>query len=537
MGRLWQGSAGAEGPRFSKRGYTTERGGAESGSGNAGWGHPAYTKETGKVLGADRFGDLGGLFGGEEFFDQGEAEIQGGAGAAGGDQAAVDDDAFVGEDRGEFVGDGEVRGITFACEESGVVKGGGRGADGGEPAAGRGVLFRERRDAGIGAEVFHAGAAGEKEQVEGAIRRHGGERGIGVHREAAASGDVDAVAERGDDDVGSSATEDIDGRDGFDLFKTLWQNDEDRGHVFRVNTMSTDAPGFLRGKRLVVFGAGYVGGALGRQALAAGARVTALTRNAEKAREFLAEGMEVILGDLATQDWHDQIAGGADFVVNCVSGGGKGVEGYRRSYLDGMRSITAWLTSHGGAGATVYTSSTSVYPQDGGARIDETAPVDRTQERPRVLVEAEELLMDLPAFAGRRTVLRLAGIYGPQRHHLLEQVRSGEVAGLGEHHLNLIHRDDICAAVWGALNPEKAGVTDRQVFNVADDGAAPKKAIVRWLAARLGVAEPVFSGAPAEGRRAITPDRIIANDKIAQVLGWRPRYPSFREGYAAILGA
>ena len=427
--------------------------------------------------------------------------------------------------------------VAFPVEETGVVKDGRRGADRGEPAAGGSLRADEIDDAGIGAEPFYARAAGQHEQVEDAAGGERRERGIRVQGDAGAAGDVSRVAEGGERHVGVGAAKNIDGGDGFDLFKTLWQNDEDRGHVFRVNTMSTDAPGFLRGKRLVVFGAGYVGGALGRQALAAGARVTALTRNAEKAREFLAEGMEVILGDLATQDWHDQIAGGADFVVNCVSGGGKGVEGYRRSYLDGMRSITAWLTSHGGAGATVYTSSTSVYPQDGGARIDETAPVDRTQERPRVLVEAEELLMDLPAFAGRRTVLRLAGIYGPQRHHLLEQVRSGEVAGLREHHLNLIHRDDICAAVWGALNPEKAGVTDRQVFNVADDGAAPKKAIVRWLAARLGVAEPVFSGAPAEGRRAITPDRIIANDKIAQVLGWRPRYPSFREGYAAILGA
>ena len=116
-----------------------------------------------------------------------------------------------------------------------------------------------------------------------------------------------------------------------------------------MNTISTDAPGFLRGKRLGIFGAGYVGGALGRQALAAGGRVTALTRNAEKAREFLAAGMEVIRGDLAMQDWHEQIAGGADFVVNCGSGGGKGVEGSRRSYLEGMRSITAWLSSQGGA--------------------------------------------------------------------------------------------------------------------------------------------------------------------------------------------
>jgi nucleoside-diphosphate-sugar epimerase len=33
------------------------------------------------------------------------------------------------------------------------------------------------------------------------------------------------------------------------------------------------------------------------------------------------------------------------------------------------------------------------------------------------------------------------------------------------------------------------------------------------------------------------PDRVIASDRIQRELGWRPRYPSFREGYAALLEA
>ena len=173
--------------------------------------------------------------------------------------------------------------------------------------------------------------------------------------------------------------------------------------------------------------------------------------------------------------------------------------------------------------------------------MDETRAVDREGERPRVLVEAEEVLMSLPKTAGRRAVLRLAGMYGPGRHHLLEQVRSGEVAGRGEHRLNLIHRDDICGAIWRALlaggGAAGTGVADGEIFNVADDGAAPKSEIVEWLAGRLGVATPVFTGAPAAGRRVVTPDRVIDNAKIKRVLGWRAGYPSFREGYAAILGA
>jgi len=130
-------------------------------------------------------------------------------------------------------------------------------------------------------------------------------------------------------------------------------------------------------------------------------------------------------------------------------------------------------------------------------------------------------------------VLRLAGIYGPGRHHLLEQVRTGEVAGRGDYRLNLIYREDIVGAVAAACGagPEVGS----GVFNVADDGAATKAEIVAWLAERVGVALPRFTGEPAAGRREVTPDRVIVNTKAKAAWGWRPRYPSFREGYEKIL--
>jgi nucleoside-diphosphate-sugar epimerase len=129
--------------------------------------------------------------------------------------------------------------------------------------------------------------------------------------------------------------------------------------------------------------------------------------------------------------------------------------------------------------------------------------------------------------------LRLAGIYGPGRHHLLEQVRLGSVAGRGDHRLNLAHRDDICAAIWSAFAAEPA--IANEIFNVADGAPERKEVVAAWLAERLHVAAPVFTGAPAGGRRAVTPDRIISNARLKAALGWRPRFPSYREGYENML--
>lgn len=297
--------------------------------------------------------------------------------------------------------------------------------------------------------------------------------------------------------------------------------------------MSSDAYGKLSGKRLVIFGCGYVGSALAEQALSRGVRVTALTRNDEKAAVLRASGVEVVVADLAESAWHGRIEGGADWVVNCVSSGGGGLGGYRHSYVAGMESVRAWASAGGPVGTMVYTGSTSVYPQDGGVRIKEEATTDGAGERARVLLAAEDIVKSGQGAWSRWFVLRLAGIYGPGRHHLLEQVRSGEASGKGDVHLNLVFRDDIVAAIWAVLlaKPEVAN----EVFNVADDGAATKAEIVAWLAQRLGVTVPRFSGEPAAGRREVTPDRVIDNAKIKRVLGWRPAMQSFREGYEKIL--
>jgi nucleoside-diphosphate-sugar epimerase len=304
----------------------------------------------------------------------------------------------------------------------------------------------------------------------------------------------------------------------------------------------------LAGKRLVIFGCGYIGSEVARYASARGVQVTALTRNPARAEHLRASGIATVVADLASDHWHQQIAGEFDFVLNAVSSGGGGTAGYRHSYVEGMRSMFRWAGGHRRIGTLVYTSSTSVYPQGGGVEIDESVPTSGSGELPQILLEAENLLRETcfprvgqaglgdaerSGSINRCFILRLAGIYGPGRTHLVDQVRSGSVAGRGEHHLNLAFRDDIVTAIWSAF--ESSPTIGSDVFNVVDDSPAPKELIVQWLADQLGVPVPVFTGVAVAGRRAVTPDRRISNTKLKSVLGWRPRYPTFRDGYKNML--
>lgn len=293
----------------------------------------------------------------------------------------------------------------------------------------------------------------------------------------------------------------------------------------------------LAGKRLVIFGCGYVGGALARAALAAGAKVEALTRNPVKAAALREAGVDpVVVADLASTAWYNQIAPAPDFVVNTVSSGGP--DQYWQSYVVGMQSILSWAANAGPVGTFVYTSSTSVYPQGDGAVVDETAWAPGSSPNGRIISESEVLLKNGPPAVQRHFILRLAGIYGPGRHHLLDQLRADvpSLNGSGEHRLNLAHRDDIVAAILACLNAPDG--IDSEIFNVADDAPAPRAEVVAWLCGQLKRNVPPFDGtATARRGGAPMPDRIISNAKLKQTLGWQPGYPDYRAGFSSILGA
>lgn len=295
----------------------------------------------------------------------------------------------------------------------------------------------------------------------------------------------------------------------------------------------TDAHRFLSRKHLVVFGAGYVGGEVARLAKKSGARVTILTRNALMAAELVAAGCEAVIDNLQNPTWHSKIAQ-ADFVLNSVSGGGNGLAGYRQSYREGMHSVLAWGNQSGTAGRLVYTGSTSVYPQGGGVEIVESDQVVGIDERTNLLVETEALVRQ---WSGPSCVLRLAGIYGPNRHHILDQLRSGvmDFPGSSDHHLNLIQRDDAVSAVLAAF--ADTSEVGHRCFNVVDDGRARKREIVGWLAQQLCLPRPNFRSDIVSSRRPNPLDRTISNQRIKVQLGWSPHYPTFKDGYAELLGA
>lgn len=293
----------------------------------------------------------------------------------------------------------------------------------------------------------------------------------------------------------------------------------------------------FEGKHLLVCGMGYLGKRVADQALAKGMRVTGLTRTDDKARRLSKEGFDMIVADLVQQQWYQDVVEPVDFFLNCVSAGGGGVPGYVRAYIEGMHSLLHYCAD-GFEGRLIYTSSTGVYPFSDGETVTEETPFETQSETSGILKTAEDFLKR--SGPDGWTILRLAGIYGPERHYLLNQVKSGEpeMAGEGDVYLNLIRVEDICSAIWRLWEADAAALNT--IYNVADDQPALKEEVVAWLADQTGQAMPSFNPAISKRQRHLPngklPNRIISNAKLKAATGWQPQFPSYREGFADLIG-
>jgi len=180
-----------------------------------------------------------------------------------------------------------------------------------------------------------------------------------------------------------------------------------------------------------------------------------------------------------------------------------------------------------------YLSSTGVYGDAGGAWVDEGADVVGTGANGRRSARAEA---DARWLALGARVFRLPGIYGPGRS-ALERVREGKA-----HRIDLpgqvfsrVHVEDIAGGVAAAIAAE----IPSGAYNLADDEPASQNTVIEEACRLLGVAPPPLQSLQEANlspmaRGFYAENRRVANGRLSRVAGWSPRFPTYREGLAAL---
>ncbi|MDX1784520.1 MAG: SDR family oxidoreductase [Roseovarius sp.] len=278
---------------------------------------------------------------------------------------------------------------------------------------------------------------------------------------------------------------------------------------------------------MLSFGHGYSARALTRQLLPLGWRVIGTTRSDDKVPALTATGAEVVIfpgGDVeaALADaTHLLISAGPDAdgdpVLNALG--------------DTITRIAPRLEWAG------YLSTTGVYGDHAGGWVDEATPLAPSTRRGQMRARAEAAWRAIPGLPLH--IFRLAGIYGPGRGPFAK-VRAGTARRIIKPNqiFSRIHVEDIAQVLLASIRAPRPGA----IYNVCDNDPAPPEDVIAHAAELLGL--PIPPAIPFDeadmspmARSFYAESKRVRNALIKDELGVTLRYPSYRDGLAALLAA
>lgn len=275
-----------------------------------------------------------------------------------------------------------------------------------------------------------------------------------------------------------------------------------------------------------VAGAGYVGLELARQLVSAGHRVWAARRHPSA----MPEGVTPWACDLT--DPALAVPEGVTHVALTASPDASDACSYERTYVHAVeRTLAAFDRSGAKLARVLLVSSTSVFAAEEDATVDESSPV-RSDGTAVHIVRGESIVR---ARSGG-IVLRLAGIYGPERTRMIRMVKDGTARLTRSGPIgNRIHQGDCAGAIAHLL----AHRSPHDLYVGVDHAPVELAEVYRWIAAELGLPPPPESDElDARGKESLarggSARKICSNRRLLES-GYTFRFPTYREGYRGLL--
>lgn len=280
---------------------------------------------------------------------------------------------------------------------------------------------------------------------------------------------------------------------------------------------------------LLVFGGGWLGQAAAREAVRRGGRAILTSRDPETRRALGAEGLAAL--DPADDPALDDAAREATAILVTAPPESDGCPGLKRLVpaLTRTGAFPDWIG---------YVSSTAVYGDRAGGWAFEDDSLNAASLEGARRVRAERDWLDAGRGMGLTVqIFRLPALYGPGRSPL-ERLRDGtaRIVRKPGQVFNRIHVDDAVSGLFASMARPRPGAA----YTLCDDEPAPADVVMEGAARRLGLPRPpeVDLDDPSVSeamRRFYRDSKRLSNARAKAELGWRPRYPSWREGLEAML--
>ncbi|HUN34342.1 MAG TPA: NAD(P)-dependent oxidoreductase [Trebonia sp.] len=301
--------------------------------------------------------------------------------------------------------------------------------------------------------------------------------------------------------------------------------------------------------RVLVIGAsGAVGAHITRQLTERGAEVTGTSRSAQKNDRIRSLGATPVVLDVL--DGAATRAVLADIRPDAVIYQATALAGSRfgrsldktfaptnRLRTDGTDNVIAAARS-AGVGKLVAQSFAPYRYASPEPVASEDAPLLAAPPASAAVTFAAMAHLDAAVTAAGGIALRYGGFYGaPDQMTAAVARRQYPLVGDGRGMMSFIHLHDAAAATVAALEADGPAI-----YNITDDEPAPMREWLPVLASALGARPPrrvpewIARLIMGSGLSMATEARGASNTKAKKELGWVPRYPTWREGFATIAG-
>ena len=285
---------------------------------------------------------------------------------------------------------------------------------------------------------------------------------------------------------------------------------------------------------MLIVGCGDVGQRVARS-LGSRVRRLALTSSPERKPALRAAGLTPLSGNLDDPASLRRLAGLATRVVHLAPPPG---EGHALWWLDPRtRALARVLRTRTLPVSLVYGSTSGVYGDCGGDWVAETRALAPRTPRAQRRVDAERLVRHLGRAGVRTSILRIPGIYAPDREGGTprERLRKGTpvLAAADDVYTNHIHSDDLARACVAALWRGRP----QRVFNVNDDTALKMGDYFDLAADLYGLPRPprvrrdaAQATLPLVLLSFMSESRRLDNTRMKRELRLRLRYPQVLDG-------
>ncbi len=268
-------------------------------------------------------------------------------------------------------------------------------------------------------------------------------------------------------------------------------------------------------------------------------RVLALTSSPEKSASLRAQGITPVLGNLDFPDTLQRLAGWATRVLHLAPPptDRAGVWSTDPRSLNLVRA----LKKRSLPSALVYGSTSGVYGDCQGNWVTETQTVKPHTPRALRRVDAENVVRFLGRSGVRASILRIPGIYAPDRSNGTPRERllkgTPVLRQQDDVYTNHIHADDLARACVAALWRGQA----QRVVNVNDDTQLKMGDYFDAAADIMGLAHPprvarsqAQETLPLMLLSFMSESRRMRNDRLKRELRITLKYPTVHEGLQAL---